>query len=127
MIDYRESFSMAFGTLLSHKFRAFLTMLGIVVGVSTVVVIAAILSGVKESVVSSIEDLGTNNIIAFHFNIAGTGGRPSRKEFMRKPLTVEDAQAISEQCPSVQDVAWVGMPFRTSVQIQYKGKALRGS
>lgn len=127
MIVYRESFSMALGTLLSHKFRAFLTILGIVVGVSTVVVIAAILSGVKESVVSSIEDLGTNNIIAFHFNIAGTGGRPSLKEFMRKPLTVADALAIGEQCPSVQDVAWVGMPFRTSVQIQYKGKALRSS
>jgi putative ABC transport system permease protein len=127
MIDYRESFSMAFGTLLTHKFRAFLTILGIVVGVSTVVVIAAILSGVKESIVSSIEDLGTNNIIAFHLNIAGTGRRPSREEFMRKPLTVADGQAINEQCPSVQDVAWVGMPFRTSVKIQYKGKALRGA
>ncbi len=118
---------MAFGTLLTHKFRAFLTVLGIVVGVSTVVVIAAILSGVKESIVSSIEDLGTNNIIAFHLNIAGTGRRPSREEFMRKPLTVADGQAINEQCPSVQDVAWVGMPVRTSVKIQYRGKALRGA
>jgi putative ABC transport system permease protein len=127
MIDYRENFSMAFGTLLTHKFRAFLTILGIVVGVSTVVVIAAILSGVKDSIVSSIEDLGTNNIIAFHFNIAGTGRRPSREEFMRKPLTVADGQAINEQCPSVQDVAWVGMPIRTSVKIQYRGKALRGA
>jgi len=118
---------MAFGTLLSHKFRAFLTVLGIVVGVSTVVVIASILSGVKESIVSSIEDLGTNNIIAFHFNIAGTGRRPSREEFMRKPLTVEDGRAIEEQCPSVQEVAWLGMPFRTSVRIQYRGKTLRGA
>ena len=126
MIDYRENLSMAFGTLLTHKFRAFLTVLGIVVGVSTVVVIASMLSGVKDSVVSSIEDLGTNNIIAFHLDIAGTGGRPSRKEIMRKPLTIADGQAINEQCPSVQDVAWVGMSVRTSVKIQYRGKTLRG-
>ena len=126
MIDYHENFSMAFGTILSHKFRAFLTVLGIVVGVSTVVVIAAILSGVKNSVVSTIEELGTNNIIAFHMDVISTGRR-SREQFMRKPLTVADAQAIGEQCPSVQDVAWVGVPFRTSVQIQYKGKKLRSA
>jgi len=127
MIDYRENFSMAFGTILAHKFRAFLTVLGIVVGVSTVVVIASILSGVKDSVVSSIEELGTNNIIAFHMDIINVGGRGSREQFMRKPLTVADAEAIKTQCPSVRDVAWVGVPFRTRVQIQYKGKALRSA
>jgi putative ABC transport system permease protein len=45
---------------------------------------------------------------------------------MRKPLTVEDAKAIKEQCPSVQDVAYIGIPWSTRVTIKYKGKTLRG-
>ncbi len=126
MIDYRENFAMAFGTLLAHKFRSFLTILGIVVGVSVVIVIASLISGVKASLVSSIEELGANNILAFHRNLAITGGRASQEERMRKPLTIEDAQAIKEQCPSVQDVCWIGLPWSTRVTIKYKSNTLRG-
>jgi putative ABC transport system permease protein len=127
MIDHRENITMAFETLLAHKFRSFLTVLGIVVGVSVVIVIASLLSGVKESLVSSIEDLGANNILAFHRNLGvSVGGRASREERMRKPLTVEDAKAIKEQCPSVQDVAWIGIPWSTRITIKYRDKTVRG-
>ncbi len=118
---------MAVETLLSHKFRSFLTVLGIVVGVSVVIVIASLLSGVKANLISQIEALGANNILAFHRNLGvSMGGRASREERMRKPLTVEDAQAIKEHCPSVQDVAWIGLPWRTSITIKYKEKTVRG-
>jgi len=129
MIDYRENLAMAFETLLVHKFRSFLTILGIVVGILTVVVIASLLAGMRNSVVSEIEDLGTNNIYAFHLNlgIGGGLGRRPRSEMMRKPLTIRDAQAIKEQCPSVQDVGVRGMTFNTRMQIQYKGHTLRNA
>jgi putative ABC transport system permease protein len=125
MIDYRESFSMAFDTILAHKFRSFLTVLGIVVGVSVVIVIASLLSGVKQGIISEIESLGANNILAFHRGIISTG-RPSREESMRRPLTVADAKAIKEQCPSVQDVCWIGIPFASRIQIKYKNITVRG-
>jgi putative ABC transport system permease protein len=125
MIDPRESFTIAFGTLLAHKFRSFLTVLGIVVGVSVVIVIASLLSGVKANVLAEIESLGANNILAFHRSIISTG-RPSREERMRKPLTVEDAKAIKEQCPSVQDVCWIGVPFRSRISIKYRDTTARG-
>jgi putative ABC transport system permease protein len=125
MIDYRESFAMAFETLLTHKFRSFLTVLGIVVGVSVVIVIASLLSGVKANVLAEIESLGANNILAFHRGIISTG-RPTREERMRKPLTVEDAKALREQCPSVQDVCWIGMPFTARINIKYKDTTVRG-
>jgi putative ABC transport system permease protein len=129
MIDYRENLAMAFETLLAHKFRSFLTILGIMVGILTVIVIASVLAGMRNSVVSQIEDLGTNNIYAFHLNlgIGGGMGRRPREEMMRKPLTIEDAQAIKEQCASVQDVGVRGMPFSTRMQIQYKGNTLRNA
>ena len=126
MIDHRENFAMAFETLLAHKFRSFLTILGIVVGVSVVIVIASLISGVKANLISQIEQLGANNIVAFHRDLTGLGGRPSREERMRKPLTVEDANAIKEQCPSVQDISWIGLPWNTQVSIKYKNSTLRG-
>jgi putative ABC transport system permease protein len=127
MIDHRENVTMAFETLLSHKFRSFLTILGIVVGVSVVIVIASLISGVKANLVSSIEDLGANNILAFHLNLGvSVGGRASREERMRKPLTVADAKAIKEQCPSVQDVCYIGLPWSTRVTIKYKDNTVRG-
>jgi putative ABC transport system permease protein len=125
MIDHRESFTMAFETILAHKFRSFLTVLGIVVGVSVVIVIASLLSGVKQNIISEIESLGANNILAFHRGIISTG-RPSREERMRRPLTVEDAKAIKAQCPSVEDVCWIGVPFMTRINIKYKNTTVRG-
>jgi putative ABC transport system permease protein len=126
MINPSENLKMAVTTLLAHKFRSFLTILGIVVGVAVVIIIGSLLSGVKAGLVAQIEDLGANNILAFHINITGMGGRPSREERMRKPLTVEDARAIKEQCPSVQDVCWIGLPWQTRISIKYKDNTVRG-
>jgi putative ABC transport system permease protein len=126
MINPRENLRMALDTLLAHKFRSFLTILGIVVGVSVVIVIGSLISGVKASLVSQIESLGANNIIAMHINMVQVGGRSTREERNRKPLTVEDAKAIKEQCPSVQDVCWIGLPWNTRVSIKYKDNSVRG-
>jgi putative ABC transport system permease protein len=126
MINPSENLKMAVDTLLTHKFRSFLTILGIVVGVSVVIVIGSLLSGMKAGLVSQIEELGSNNILAFHINITSMGGRPSREERMRKPLTVEDAKAIKEQCPSVQNVCWIGLPWGTRISIKYKDNTVRG-
>jgi putative ABC transport system permease protein len=128
MIEYRENMAMALETLVTHKFRSFLTILGIVVGILTVIVIASILSGLRSTIVSQIEDLGTNNIYAFHLQLnAIGGGRRPKEERMRKPLTVEDARAVKEQCPSVQDVSLRGLPFATRMQMKYKGSTLRNA
>ncbi len=126
MIDYRENLTMALETLHAHKFRSFLTILGIIVGILTIIVIASILTGVRQSIVTQLEDYGTNNIYAFHLSMMQVGRRSS-EEMKRKPLTPQDAQAIKEQCPSVKDVSWEGIPFRSRLQIKYRGKSLRTS
>ncbi|HEY0004282.1 MAG TPA: ABC transporter permease [Pyrinomonadaceae bacterium] len=120
---------MAFDSVRAHKFRSFLTVLGIVIGVMTAITIASILTGLRQSIVAIIEEYGTNNIYAFHLS---TGPRTSedRSERTRKPLTVDDAEAIKAQAPAVQDVAHVapnvgysGGPFDDN--ITYQGKNYR--
>ena len=120
---------MALDSVRSHKFRSFLTVLGIVIGVMTAIVIASLLTGLRQNIVAMIEEYGTNNIYAFHLS---TGPRVSedRSERLRKPLTVADAETIKVQASAVDDVAVVapnvgygGGPFDDNVT--YEGHNYR--
>lgn len=98
---------MAIDSIYSHKFRSGLTILGIVVGIVTAIVVASILTGMRQSIVSIVEEYGTNNIYAFHLS---TGfGPPNREERNRKPLTADDANAILAQSSSIEDIALVAI------------------
>ena len=125
----RETLAMALDNVRANKFRSFLTVLGIVVGVMAAIVVASILTGMRQSIVSIIEEYGTNNIYAFHLT---TGPRVNvdRSERLRKPLTVIDADAIKAQASSVEDLAIVapnvgysGGPFDDN--ISYQGRNYR--
>jgi putative ABC transport system permease protein len=122
---YQENLAMALQTLLAHKFRSFLTVLGIIIGVLTVIVIASILTGMRQNIIAFVEDFGTNNIFAFHLGMGPQMGRRPREEMLRKPLTLADASAIKEQCPSVEDVTVEGIPWGSRVKIQYQQNVLR--
>src|SRR5919197_4536785 len=100
----RETLKMALDSVRGHKFRSFLTVLGIVIGVMTAISIASLLTGMRQSIVAIIEEYGTNNIYAFHLT---TGPRTSnnRAERLRKPLTVLDADAIKAQANAIEDLA----------------------
>ena len=100
-----EVVKMALDSIRSNKFRSVLTVLGIVVGVMTAIIVASILTGMRNSIVAIVEDYGTNNIYAFHLT---TGfGPPDRSERARKPLTLEDAEAIKKQSNAIEDIALV--------------------
>src|SRR5216684_4213890 len=120
----RETLTMALDNVRSNKFRSFLTVLGIVIGVTAAIVVASILTGMRQSIVAIIEEYGTNNIYAFHLT---TGPRTStdRAERLRKPLTVADADAIRAQAGAVEDLAvtapnvgYSGGPFDDNISYQ---------
>ncbi len=115
---------MALDSVRLHKFRSFLTVLGIVIGVMTAIIIASILTGMRQSIISIIEEYGTNNIYAFHLSTGPRVGE-DRSERTRKPLTVDDAEAVARQASAVQDVAHVapnvgygGGPFDDNITYQ---------
>lgn len=100
-----EVAKMAMDSIRSNKFRSFLTVLGIVVGVFTAIVVASILTGMRNSVVAMIEEYGTNNIYAFHLSTGFSAD--DRDERSRKVLTEDDAEAILTQSSAVDDIALV--------------------
>jgi putative ABC transport system permease protein len=125
----RETLGMALDSVRGHKFRSFLTVLGIVIGVMTAICIASILTGMRQNIISMIEEYGTNNIYAFHLSTGPRTGE-DRSERTRKPLTIADVEAIKAQAPAVEDVAWVapnvgygGGPFDDN--ITYQGRNYR--
>jgi putative ABC transport system permease protein len=102
-----EVLRMAFSSIFSHKFRSTLTVLGIVVGILTAIVVASILTGMRQNIAKMFEEYGSDNIYLFHLS---TGFGPSnRDERNRRPLTVEDAKAILTQSSAVNDITSVAI------------------
>ena len=117
----RENLLLALDTLRSHKFRAFLTILGVLIGTTTVIGVASIFKGLDQQVVQMMEGFGTRTLFIFKFDpgIHTTG--LTHEEAVRKPLTYEDAMAIRELCPSVETVAVEVFDFGPAVTAKYKG------
>ncbi len=94
--DIYENLKMALATLRSNKLRSFLTVIGVVIGVWTVMAIASIISGIDEAVKKEVESFGTRSIFIAKFEPGIRIGRLSREERMRKELTYDDALALKQ-------------------------------
>jgi ABC-type antimicrobial peptide transport system permease subunit len=117
----RENMLLALDTLRSHKFRAFLTILGVLIGTTTVIAVASIFQGLDQQFVEIMEGFGTRTLFIFKFDpgIHTTG--LTHEEAVRKPLTYEDAMAIRKFCPSVETVAVETFLWGTAITAKYKG------
>ncbi len=103
---FYENFKMAFATLRSNKLRSFLTIIGVVIGVITVMLISSVISGINVAVEKQVESFGTRSIFLYKMDIGIRTSAPTREERMRKPLTMDDANAIGH-LPSIE----VAVPF----------------
>jgi putative ABC transport system permease protein len=104
--DIYENFKMAIQTLRANKLRSFLTVIGVMIGVITVMLIASIISGIDEQVKKEIESFGTRSIFIMKYEPGIHVGRRTREERMRKELTYDDAMALA-QLPAVE----LAVPF----------------
>jgi putative ABC transport system permease protein len=93
--SFYENFKMAFDTIRSNKLRSFLTIFGVVVGVITVMLISSIISGINVAVEKEVESFGTRSIFLYKMDIGIRTSMPTREERMRKPLTMDDAEALN--------------------------------
>jgi putative ABC transport system permease protein len=124
----RESIRMALETLRVNKLRSGLTILGIVIGVTTVITISSVISGVNNRVNDFVSSLGTNVIWVFHMPVIGV--RPTAEMLARKKLTLDDVKAL-RTLPHVvaADGAYQHTgQFRVgAVSVRYEGKKVAGT
>jgi len=88
-----ETIRMALDTLRTNKLRSGLTILGIVIGVMTVIIISSVVTGLNNGVSDLVESLGSNVLFVFRFPVFGS--RPTTEMLSRKQLTYDDSQAIA--------------------------------
>lgn len=105
IFEIKEAISMALAAIKAHKMRAFLTVLGVLIGVTTVIAMVSIITGLNRSMSQQIESLGSNIIWVTRFEIGIRFEGPTEEERNRPPITFEDAMAVAELCPSVDAVS----------------------
>ncbi|HEX8721462.1 MAG TPA: ABC transporter permease [Pyrinomonadaceae bacterium] len=123
--DIYENLAMALQTLRANKLRSFLTVIGVMIGVITVMLIASVISGIDEQVKKEIESFGTRSIFILKFDPGIRVGRLSREERMRKPLTYDDAVAVSQLPPVELAVPFLDITnnfFGRKIKVSTEGK-----
>ena len=124
----RESVKMALETLRANKLRSGLTILGIVIGVTSVIAISSIINGLSNRVTDFVGSLGSNVFWVFHIPVIGV--RPTTEQLTRKKLTLEDVIAL-RTLPHVAAAdggkQYVKSQFRVGdVSVKYNGKKTAG-
>jgi putative ABC transport system permease protein len=124
--DIYENLKMALQTLRQNKLRSFLTVIGVVIGVWTVMAIASIISGIDTAVKKEVESFGTRSIFIAKFQPGIHVGRRTREERMRKELTYDDAIAL-RSLPAVElSVPFLDIsnnPFGQKLMVTANGKS----
>ncbi|MCS7315161.1 MAG: ABC transporter permease [Bryobacterales bacterium] len=104
-LSWGENLGMALAAVWTHRFRSALTVLGIVIGITTVVTVASLLSGLRQGIVTLFQELGPDNIFVYKTSGDPQGSFPSPKEQRRKPILPEYAELLRRLCPSVEDAS----------------------
>ncbi|MBI4445661.1 MAG: ABC transporter permease [Acidobacteria bacterium] len=103
---FPENLRMAFEALLSHQLRSGLTILGIVIGILTVVTVSSLLGGMRNNIVQMVEEYGTDNIYVFHLSMGVQLGHRDRSETSRVPLKPEDAAVLKSASSAISEVSY---------------------
>ena len=104
-VTWGENVGMALAAVWLHRFRSLLTILGIVIGITTVVTVSSLLTGLRKGVVQYFEEFGPDNIF-----LSKTSGDPSSpivspREAKRKTIRPEYAEILKRLCPSLLDTS----------------------
>jgi putative ABC transport system permease protein len=110
---------LAMDTIRGHKVRAVLTVLGVVIGTSTIIGVGSIIAGLDGAIAGALSGFGANTVIVLKHPIKF--GNLTPEERQRKPLTYENAVAIRERCPSVKAVSPWLFPSDGIHKAKFKG------
>jgi len=117
--DVKESALMAIDTLRANKLRSSLTILGVSVGVITVIFMVSIIQGLNKAFADQIESLGSNTIFVMKFE-PSFGRPPGPEEMHRKDLTMDDAEALRREAPSIVGVSPIHRMIAATMRYQEK-------
>ena len=105
VVLFGEVVAMAFDTVRGSKMRSALTVLGVVIGITSIVGMTAMIRGFDQSLRQMIAAIGPNTIFVQRFGITSFAGGAEFKELMKRPnLSISDARALEDQADTIQFV-----------------------
>ncbi len=119
-MQFLEGIIIALRSLVANKLRSILTLIGVIIGVMTVIAVVSIISGMNRYVEAEIQSLGSTTFLIRKFSIV-TSQEEWLEQRKRKNLNLEDMEAIKENCP---DCWKVGAEAFTWRKVKYKNKHL---
>ncbi len=122
-IEIKDSILMALSSLRANKLRTGLTILGVMIGVSSVISLASIIGGLDGAMEIEIDTLGSNAIYITKFPFDVDYDKLTEKERNRPPITSGEAEAIIENCPTVDGVSPQNYYFKQGGnEVKYKNR-----
>src|SRR5881227_1868856 len=125
-LAFTNGLVLAVQTIRSHKMRAFLTVLGVIIGTGTIIGVAAILTGFDASMTAVLRSFGPNSIIVFKFPVGFRVGNLSPEERTRKSLSYDNVVHLRERCKSVENVSAMLFANNGPINARYKGNEMYG-
>ncbi len=123
-IPLGESFSMAMGSLWSNKLRTFLTLLGIIIGVLTIIAVVSIIQGLNNYVYTKMSFYGANDFSVSKFSMIGTSLKDFKEQLKRKDITLDDMRLLRERCRSCE---LIGASVGTSRTVRNGGLQVKNT
>ena len=117
---FGENVRFAFLAVRAHKLRAFLTVLGIVVGVATVIAMVSIINGFNNNMVRNFQSFGATLVQFQKFEPRFGPGHRDDSERNRKDLTLEDALALKAEIPEMRAVSPERYLWNTDIHVKYR-------
>ena len=123
-LQFKESFTMAVVSLRGNKLRTFLTLLGIIIGVLTIIAVVSVIQGLNNYVYTKMAFYGANDFSVQKFSMIGTSLKDFREQLKRKDLTLVERDLIRANCPSCD---LVGASTSTNETVKYGSRSLKDS
>jgi putative ABC transport system permease protein len=101
-VNLGESFSMSMGSLWANKLRTFLTLLGIIIGVLTIIAVVSVIQGLNKYVYTEMSFYGTNDFSVAKFSLLGISLKDFREQMKRKDLTLKEMELLRRECRSCE-------------------------
>src|SRR5437764_10239497 len=100
---FKEVVSMAFDTVRSNKMRSGLTVLGVVIGITSIVGMTALIRGFDQSLRDMIRTIGPNTIFVQRFGVTSFAGGAELSQLLKRPnLSLSDARALEDQSTTLE-------------------------
>src|SRR6202522_4487427 len=98
--NFRENLGLAMDTVREHKLRSFLAVLGVMIGVMLIILVVGLVGGFRTTIQDEITSSGVNTAWAWSLNQGPTSAGRQKEERLRKPLSLEDGEAVQQLCPA---------------------------